>query len=93
MNVYNIATSCNHYNHMDILPNNTSNLHVQNNKTLCSLPTFPHISTCVTLKVPKVQLHADSCFGLTGLCQCSAALGGPATSTEDLRHRGNKLKS
>ena len=31
---------------------------------------------------------ADSCFGLIGLRQCSAALGGPATSTEDLRHQG-----
>ena len=29
--------------------------------------------------VRKVQI-ADSCFGLIGLCQCSAALGGPATS-------------
>ena len=26
---------------------------------------------------------ADSCFGLIGPRQCSAALGGPATSTED----------
>ena len=36
---------------------------------------------------------ADCCFGLIGPCQCSAALGGPATSTEDLRHQGalNKL--
>ena len=31
---------------------------------------------------------ADSCFGLIGLHQCSAALGGPATSTEDLRYEG-----
>ena len=31
---------------------------------------------------------ADSCFGLIGPRQCSAALGGPATSTEDLRHQG-----
>ncbi len=31
---------------------------------------------------------ADSCFGLIGPHQCSAALGGPATSTEDLRHQG-----
>ena len=31
---------------------------------------------------------ADSCFGLIGPCQCTAALGGPATSTEDLRHQG-----
>ena len=31
---------------------------------------------------------ADSCFVLIGPCQCSAALGGPATSTEDLRHQG-----
>ena len=31
---------------------------------------------------------ADSCFGLMGSRQCSAALGGPATSTEDLRHQG-----
>ena len=29
---------------------------------------------------------ADSC--LIGPRQCSAALGGPATSTEDLRHQG-----
>ena len=27
--------------------------------------------------VPKVQ---TTCFGLIGTCQCSAALGGPATS-------------
>ena len=31
---------------------------------------------------------ADSCLGLIGPRQCSAALGGPATSTEDLRHQG-----
>ena len=31
---------------------------------------------------------ADSCFGLIGPRQFSAALGGPATSTEDLRHQG-----
>ena len=31
---------------------------------------------------------ADSCFGLIGPRQCSAALGGPATSTEDLWHQG-----
>ena len=31
---------------------------------------------------------ADSCFGLIGPHQCSAALGGPATSTEDLRYQG-----
>ena len=38
---------------------------------------------------------ADSCFGLIGACQCSAALGGPATSRVDLRHQGafNKLGS
>ena len=30
---------------------------------------------------------ADSCFSLIGPRQCSAALGGPATSTEDLRHQ------
>ena len=37
---------------------------------------------------------ADSCFGLIGSRQCSAALGGPATSKVDLRHQGafNKLK-
>ena len=29
---------------------------------------------------------ADSRFGLIGPHQCSAALGGPATSTEDVRH-------
>ena len=31
---------------------------------------------------------ADSSFSLIGPRQCSAALGGPATSTEDLRHQG-----
>ena len=31
---------------------------------------------------------ADSCFGLIGPRQCGAALGGPATSTEDLWHQG-----
>ena len=35
---------------------------------------------------------ADSCFGLIGPRQCSAALGGPATSTEDLRHQGTLNK-
>ena len=35
--------------------------------------------------VPEVQ-NAESCFGLIGPRQCSVALGGPATSTVDLRH-------
>ena len=30
--------------------------------------------------VPEVQT-ADSCFGLIRRCQCTVALGGPATST------------
>ena len=34
--------------------------------------------------VPKVQLQT----AISGPCQCSAVLGGPATSTEDLRHQG-----
>ena len=49
----------------------------------------------------KLQKHgaksatADSCFSMIGPSQCSAALGGPATSTVDLRHQGtlNKLGS
>ena len=31
----------------------------------------------------------DSCFSLIVPHQCSAALGGPATSTEDLRYQGS----
>ena len=31
---------------------------------------------------------ADSCFGLIGPRQCSAALDGPATSTEDQGTKG-----
>ena len=36
----------------------------------------------------------DSCFGLFGPHECIVALGGPATSTVDLRHQGvlNKPK-
>ena len=30
----------------------------------------------------------ESCFSLFGPHQCSAALGGPATSIADLRHQG-----
>ena len=41
-----------------------------------------------TSKVGAKSATADSCFGLIGPRQCSAALGGPATSTEDLRHQG-----
>ena len=43
------------------------------------------------MKLPKIgakSATADSCFGLIGPRQCSAALGGPATSTVDLRHQG-----
>ena len=45
----------------------------------------------IHMKVQKFgakSATADSCFGLIGPCQCSAALGRPATSTEDLRHQG-----
>ena len=49
-----------------------------------------------TLKINYMKLQkfgaksatADSCFGLIGPRQCSAALDGLATSTEDLRHQG-----
>ena len=37
-------------------------------------------------KIGAKGATADSCFGLIGPCQCSATLGGPATSIEDLRH-------
>ena len=50
-------------------------------------------STCRVLNyklkngmVPEEQT-VNSCFGLIGLCQRSAALGGPATSTVDIRHQ------
>ena len=45
--------------------------------------------TCMKLqKFGAKSATADSCFGLIGPSQCSAALGGPAISTEDLRHQG-----
>ena len=34
---------------------------------------------------------ADSCFVVIGPRQCSVALGGPAVSTEDLRHQGAQI--
>ena len=34
--------------------------------------------------VGEKSATADNCFGLFGPGQCSAALGGPATSAEDL---------
>ena len=37
----------------------------------------------------KVPLQIYSYFGLIRARQCSAALGGPATSAEDLRHQVN----
>ena len=46
---------------------------------------------CMYMKLQKFgakSATADSCFGLIGPRQCSAALGGPTTSTEDLRHQG-----
>ena len=41
-----------------------------------------------TSKIGAKSATADSYFGLIGPRQCSAALGGPAISTEDLRHKG-----
>ena len=38
-------------------------------------------------KVDAKSAIADSCFGLIGPCQRCAAVGGYATSTEDLRHQ------
>ena len=48
----------------------------------------------IQYKVGAKSATADSYFGLIGPRQCSAALGGPATSAEDLRHQinFNKLK-
>ena len=42
-----------------------------------------------TSKVGTKNATADSYFDLKGPCQCSVALGGPATSTEDLRQQGD----
>ena len=52
-------------------------------------------STKVNMKLQKFGAKSattDSCFNLIGPCQCSVALGGPATSTEDLRHQGSLNK-
>ena len=46
------------------------------------------------MKVKNVSAISatDNCFGLIiGPGQCSAAQGGPATSTENLRHKGAQI--
>ena len=40
-----------------------------------------------TSKLGAKSATADSCFSLIGSRQCSATLGGPATSTEELRNQ------
>ena len=42
----------------------------------------------MNFKVGAKSATADRCFSLIGPHQCSVALGGPATSTEDLRYQG-----
>ena len=57
--------------------------------TLCGIKSYKYIKYNMKLqKFGAKSAIADSCFGLIGPRQCSAALGGPATSTEDLRHQG-----
>ena len=55
--------------------------------TVIIILLLPYYASLMKLqKFGAKSATADNYFGLIGPRECSAALGGPATSTEDLRH-------
>ena len=60
----------------DFLPDSIIQYYAQHN---WDNPICESVHETKGVVVPEVQT-ADSCFGLIGPRQCSAALGGPATS-------------